>query len=308
MSFRWFIYYCSLLGGCAAYVGWVMGRVPLVQHHVWQAAFRGLFLGLLLAVVLTVVDILWNLTGQKSVAVLLRLAVASFVGAVGGFMGGMIGQILYARTDMAIFLLIGWTITGMLIGVAPGLFDLFARLLSGDEAGGAMRKVINGVLGGSIGGLAGGILFLVMRGGWSAAFGDRANDLWSPSATGFVALGLCIGLFIGLAQVILKEAWIKVVEGFRSGRELILTRPKITIGRAEGCELALFGDNGIEKQHARIELQGGRYFVEDLETPGGTFVNGERIRDRTALRAGDEIKVGRSVLRFGERAKHAEGE
>ena len=81
MSFRWFIYYCSLLGGCAAYLGWAMGRVPLVQHPVWQAAFKGLFLGLLLAVVLTVIDTLWNIAGQKSIAVILRLVVASIVGA-----------------------------------------------------------------------------------------------------------------------------------------------------------------------------------------------------------------------------------
>ena len=303
MSFRWFIYYCSLLGGCAAYLGWAMGRVPLAQHPVWLAAFRGLFLGLLLAVVLTVIDTLWNIAGQKSIAVILRLVVASIVGSVGGFMGGMIGQILYTRTNWAVFLLLGWTITGLLIGIAPGLFDLFARLIANENAGGAIRKLLNGVLGGSLGGLVGSILYLLVRGGWASALGDRADELYSPSATGFVALGLCIGLFIGLAQVILKEAWIKVVEGFRAGRELILTRPKITIGRAEGCEIALFGDNGIEKKHATIQLEGGCYFVEDLQTPGGTYINGERIRDRTPLRAGDEIQVGRSVLRFGERAK-----
>ena len=306
MSFRWFIYYCSLLGGCAAYLGWAAGRVPPIQHEVWKAAVKGLFLGLLLALVLTLVDTLWNLAGQRPLTVVLRLAVASFVGSVGGFLGGMIGQVLYAYTDMAGFLLLGWTITGLLIGLAPGLFDLLARLIANEDPGGALRRVINGVLGGSLGGLAGGLLFLLMRGAWGSALGDRANEFWSPSATGFVALGLCIGLFIGLAQVILKEAWIKVVEGFRAGRELMLTRPKMTIGRAEGCEIALFGDNGVERQHALICLEGGRYFVEDLQTPSGTFVNGRRILDRTALRAGDEIQVGRSVLRFGERAKHAE--
>ena len=306
MSFRWFIYYCSLLGGCAAYVGWAVGRAPSVQNDVWLAALKALFLGLLLASVLTAVDILWNLAGQRPIPVVLRLLVAGFVGSVGGFVGGMVGQILYARTNLAVFLLVGWTFTGLLIGIAPGLFDLFARLLANQDARGATRKVINGVLGGSIGGLAGGLLFLLMRGGWGAALGERADTLWSPSATGFVALGLCIGLFVGLAQVILKEAWVRVVEGFRAGRELILTSPNITIGRAEGCEIALFGDNGVEKRHATIQLEGGRYFVEDLDTPGGTFLNGTRLRDRTPLRAGDEIRVGRSVLQFGERAKHAE--
>ena len=56
MSFRWFIYYCSLCGGCAAYVGWALGRVPPVEHHVVLSALRGMFLGLALAVGLTLVD------------------------------------------------------------------------------------------------------------------------------------------------------------------------------------------------------------------------------------------------------------
>ena len=59
---------------------------------------------------------------------------------------------------------------------------------------------------------------------------------------GFVALGMCIGLLIGLAQVILKEAWVRVEAGFRAGREMILSKPEVTIGRAESCDIGLFGD------------------------------------------------------------------
>ena len=76
--------------------------------------------------------------------------------------------------------------------------------------------------------------------------------MWTPSAAGFVALGLCIGLLIGAAQVILKEAWVKVEEGFRPGRELIVSKGEIVIGRAESCDVGLFGDNAVERTHARI--------------------------------------------------------
>ena len=81
-------------------------------------------------------------------------------------------------------------------------------------------------------------------------------------------LGVCIGLLIGLAQVILKEAWIKVEAGFRAGRELMLTKDETTIGRAEGCDLGLFGDNTIEKLHARIVLKNNRYLLEDAGDGG----------------------------------------
>ena len=77
----------------------------------------------------------------------------------------------------------------------------------------------------------------------------------SSLAIGLVILGLCIGLLIGLAQVVLKEAWLKVESGFRAGREVMLSKDETTIGRAESCDIGLFGDNTIERLHARIQLQ-----------------------------------------------------
>jgi hypothetical protein len=168
--------------------------------------------------------------------------------------------------------------------------------------------VLHGLLGGGIGGLLGGLFYLALRGVWALLLGDRADESWTPSATGFIVLGMCIGLFIGLAQVILSEAWIRVESGFRSGRELILSNDDTTIGRGEGCHIALFGDSGVEKMHARITFDQGRYFIEDIQTPGGTYLNGQRITRPTPLRAGDLIEMGRSSLRFGERQKRSRDE
>ena len=89
----------------------------------------------------------------------------------------------------------------------------------------------------------------------NVVFGDQAETFWTPSAWGFVVLGLCIGLFIGLAEIILKEAWIRVEAGFRSGRELMLSKEVLTIGRGEGCDIALFGDSGVEKLHAHLRSE-----------------------------------------------------
>src|SRR5438874_1507735 len=73
---------------------------------------------------------------------------------------------------------------------------------------------------------------------------------WLPRtalAVGLAILGLCIGLLIGLAQVILKEAWLRVESGFRPGRELILSKTDTTLGRAESCDIGLFGDPEVER-------------------------------------------------------------
>lgn len=305
MSLRWFVYYCAVWAGLAAYVGWLLGRLIALPHPVFQAAVRGLFVGLVVAVVLVLVDLAFN--GVKGASSIWRVLVGGAVGGLGGFVGGMIGQLLYGPSNLGVFLIVGWALTGLLIGAAPGMYEWLERLANNEDAGGAGKKVVNGVLGGTLGGLLGGCLFLALGGLWGAALGERAVTLWSPSATGLVVLGACIGLLMGLAQVILKEAWVRVEAGFRAGRELILTQPETTIGRAEGCDIALFGDSEVGKLHARIVHRGGRYYLEDAGGDG-TFVNGAEVTGPTPLRDGDVIEVGRASLRFGERAKRPNSE
>jgi hypothetical protein len=185
-----------------------------------------------------------------------------------------------------------------------GVFDLLAALVRNQETGGPWRKMINGLIGGTAGGALGGLCYAYLGGVWRTMFKDKPEDrVWSPSSWGFVILGMCIGLLIALAQVILKEAWIKVEAGFRKGREQILSKQTIIIGRAERCDIGLFGDMQVEKIHCRISRRGSDYILTDEGSASGTFVNEERLYGPRALRSGDRIRLGRCVLRFGERAK-----
>ena len=61
--------------------------------------------------------------------------------------------------------------------------------------------------------------------------------------------------------------------------------------------------SGVEKLHARILRRDTGYYLDDASTPGGTFLNDVRIARPTPLRSGDAIRVGKSVLRFGERVR-----
>jgi hypothetical protein len=303
MSFRWYIYYCAMCGGCAAYIGWALGRPVTTQSSVTQAAVRGMFLGLMIALALGLLDAFWNGSRGNTGALAVRVLTAVAVGCLGGLLGGMIGQVLYRASNRSLLLLFGWIITGLLVGGSLGVYDLLASALRDEDMRGATRKTVNGLIGGGAGGLLGGILYLILFLLWGAVFRDRKEDFWSPAAWGFVALGLCIGLLIGLAQVILKEAWVRVEAGFRSGRELLLSRPQITIGRGESCDIGLFGDAQVEKLHCRIIRKGDNYVLVDEATPSGTFVNDEPLEGPRVLRSGDLIRLGRALLRFGERAK-----
>jgi hypothetical protein len=304
MSFRLFIYYCTLCGGGGALLGWVLGRGLTSGEGLLAQGLKGLWLGLVLALALSLVDALWNFSPRQVFSILLRVLTAMLVGGMAGLLGGLIGEALYSWHRWDVFLVFGYTLVGLLIGLSVGVFDLLASLAANREARGALRKVVNGLIGGTAGGILGGIVSLLLRGSWGRLFHDKPADLlWSPSAAAFVALGACIGLMIGLAQVILKEAWLRVEAGFRAGRELILARPEITIGRAESCDVGLFGDPTVERLHATIHREGNTYVVHDAGSAGGTFVNDQQIRAPRTLRSGDVIRVGKCVLRFGERAR-----
>jgi hypothetical protein len=302
MSFRFFVYWCALCGGWAAGAGWGLGRLIAHGDSTGSTGIKGMFLGMLIAFGVGLVDAVWVFSLRQIGRVAPRLFACVAIGTVGGLAGGLAGQLLFDWKNLAVLLIFGWVLTGLMVGVSIGSYDLLRSWVREEELRWAGGKLFRGILGGAIGGLLGGFLDWQLGDAWSAIFPGK-GDLWSPSLTGFVALGACIGLMIGVAQVVLKEAWLKVEAGFRKGRELLLNKPMLTIGRAEACDLGLFGDPMIEKLHARIYRQNDRHVIADAGSATGTFVNDLRIAEPTLLRCGDLIRLGSAYLRFSERQK-----
>jgi hypothetical protein len=302
MSFRLFIYYCAIGGGWAAFLAWgllaVMGVATVQGKSMGQVVLVGAFLGCFVAAAIGLVDGILNSTGSERY---LRSLISGGIGFVGGAIGSLLGAALFTAGEGGlIWLVIGWMVAGVLIGAASGLFDLLRAAVAQRGVGQSVRKSLNGVYGGLLGGLLGGFPFGLLTA--PSEDGTQALPL-SGLAIGLTILGICIGLMVALAQVFLKEAWILVESGRRAGRQLMLSKDETTIGRAEKCDLGLFGDNAIEKLHARILLKNNRYLLDDAETPGGTFLNNVRVSRPTPLKDGDAIRVGSCVLRFGERQK-----
>ncbi len=292
MTFNLFIYYCALGGGWAAFAAW--GAVQLfgvtdLNNQLARGTIISGIVGLMVAAAVGFADALLNATGAQR---LKRTLVCAAVGLPGGLVGGLIGGMLF---EWGFPLLFGWIIAGVFIGASVGVFDVLRAGAKGGDLRVPVRKVVNGVCGGFLGGLVGGAPF-----GLLLAVDSLPR---SKLALGLVVLGLCIGGLIGLAQVFLNEAWLRVEVGRRAGRQMMLTRDATTIGRAEGCDLGLFGEQGIEREHATIRLVDRRYLLEDARTPGGTYLNEAKVTRPTPLTNGDAIRVGSCVLRFGERQK-----
>jgi serine phosphatase RsbU (regulator of sigma subunit)/pSer/pThr/pTyr-binding forkhead associated (FHA) protein len=69
------------------------------------------------------------------------------------------------------------------------------------------------------------------------------------------------------------------------------------LGRHPACTIQL-DSNTISRRHAQVTKVNGQYFVEDLGSGNGTFVNGKQITGKTQLHHDDRIKLGPVLLRF----------
>lgn len=95
-----------------------------------------------------------------------------------------------------------------------------------------------------------------------------------------------------------NSGMIVVVKGPSAGLEVRLTKQETIIGRDERADL-VFNSAAVSRRHARIILRDGQYFVQDLGSSNGTFVNGQRVQQSTALKDGDEIGLSQAiVMRF----------
>lgn len=78
-----------------------------------------------------------------------------------------------------------------------------------------------------------------------------------------------------------SQSWI------RSGQAL-------TVGRSYG-ELVVAHDPDLARAHFEVSCDGRQAWLRDLSSPGGTFLNGQRV-ERAALRPGDKVRAGRTTF------------
>jgi hypothetical protein len=93
-----------------------------------------------------------------------------------------------------------------------------------------------------------------------------------------------------------SNAWLEGTRGEYAGRRIQLHQSDMIIGRNKECGLRLH-DHKVSRQHARLRCASGAWFIQDMDSSGGTFVNGQRIQ-ATRLNIGDQIGIGLSTFIF----------
>jgi diguanylate cyclase (GGDEF)-like protein len=88
-----------------------------------------------------------------------------------------------------------------------------------------------------------------------------------------------------------------VIYGHEMGRRIEVGTEPLTIGRSPGCEVHI-DQESVSRQHCRIRFDGNDFLVRDLGSTNGTYVNGIPVDDGSRVRHGDQLRVGRTILKL----------
>ena len=274
MSLIRLVYYSAMISAWAAFLGWGVSECarscvapdPETTSKTVQVLLGFLIIAVTSAVTGGAIGLGLNVLGGMANGrwqELARRAWPGFLGGcLGGVAGGMVGGVMfYEDLPRAI----GWMVLGLAVGVVEGVYDR------------SFRKIRNGLVGGAIGGFVGGLLF-----DWIYNLGLTASGR-SSRAAAFVVLGLSIGAAIGLAHVVFRVAWLTVVDGFRTGRQLNLTQSVTILGRGDHLPLPFLGptNKDLEAEHLTIRrMPDGSYCLEDNHSKLGTRLNSQPLTGR----------------------------
>jgi pSer/pThr/pTyr-binding forkhead associated (FHA) protein len=101
----------------------------------------------------------------------------------------------------------------------------------------------------------------------------------------------------GAGELVGRGLLVVLSENF-FGDAFVIEKPEIVLGRHPSCDIVV-GDPLVSKEHLRISAEGERiFFVEDLGSKNGTFVNKKKVRKKTRLLYGDRLVTGNTIFRF----------
>lgn len=82
-----------------------------------------------------------------------------------------------------------------------------------------------------------------------------------------------------------------------SGRKKWLLGKEAVLGRHPQCNVCL-SDPYVSSRHAKLFFLNGKYFIEDLGSTNGTYLNGQQLYSTTCIKPGDSLRVGQNILIF----------
>ena len=86
---------------------------------------------------------------------------------------------------------------------------------------------------------------------------------------------------------------IQTEQGKENQRQFL--QPQIMIGRDTKCDLSMM-DEALSAHHARLTYHHGQWWLEDLNSTNGTFLNREKLTTPAVIITGDHFKCGNTIF------------
>jgi len=92
-------------------------------------------------------------------------------------------------------------------------------------------------------------------------------------------------------------AYLKAISGSNAGNQWEVREPRCVLGRHPDCDIPV-DQLDASRHHAQIVAVGSDYFLEDLHSRNGTWLNRDRLTKRRQLSDGDSIRISEMILEF----------
>jgi pSer/pThr/pTyr-binding forkhead associated (FHA) protein len=92
--------------------------------------------------------------------------------------------------------------------------------------------------------------------------------------------------------------WFVALNGVQQGEDFRVREGQQVLGSARDCEIIL-DDPTISSRHASLKHREGRFFLTDLDSTNGTFLNdGKTTIAREEIKDNDQVRLGKLILKF----------
>lgn len=141
----------------------------------------------------------------------------------------------------------------------------------------------------------GGFLLLLWLFIWSVLRILR-NDIYAPTGAVMVRRGLPLrGTRSPVRQNRTAARYLIVTEGALTGTRIALGSQPVLIGRADDSTLVLT-DDYASTRHARLSPRGSDWFVEDLGSTNGTYLDRSKVTTAVRVPMGTPVHIGKTVI------------
>jgi pSer/pThr/pTyr-binding forkhead associated (FHA) protein len=89
---------------------------------------------------------------------------------------------------------------------------------------------------------------------------------------------------------------LRVLQGAEQGKGYQIHETPLTIGRDKICSISI-NDTRLSRQHAGIYFLAPDFFIKDLASTNGVFVNARKVK-QIKLNSGDQIQMGSTLFEF----------